>query len=178
MQRTTNSDARCPTCNSLDLVRYWGLLGTLGGTRARCIDCGQVFSVDISAARRIPVPELAELAGASTAEWASYTLRSKMTVGQAFVTVVGAGIGLAWVILGVLPELSIVPILAGWWIGRLAFPRHECRALKRILHECKYRLCTKCKYRLDGLPERGHCPECGTSYAVADLMAYWKHKVS
>ena len=38
----------------------------------------------------------------------------------------------------------------------------------------KCKVCWDCGYPLDGLHERGTCPECGKQYELSELEALWK----
>ena len=51
----------------------------------------------------------------------------------------------------------------------IGFTREVRRAM---LAKCK--VCWDCGYPLDGLHERGTCPECGKQYELSELEALWK----
>ena len=50
--------------------------------------------------------------------------------------------------------------------GRIAEGRY-----KRFLAEHAWRVCLRCGYPLNSLPERFRCPECGLSYETTDVEA-------
>ena len=48
------------------------------------------------------------------------------------------------------------------------------RRFRRKLNASGYALCLRCGYRLDGLPAKHKCPECGEEFDVANVKTEWE----
>lgn len=43
---------------------------------------------------------------------------------------------------------------------------------------CDLRVCLKCGYELQSLPDRHRCPECGLAYVFDDTKEHWKRRLT
>lgn len=46
--------------------------------------------------------------------------------------------------------------------------------LRMRLARQRFQVCLDCAYSLRGLPERGHCPECGIEYEMSKVTNVWR----
>ncbi len=63
-------------------------------------------------------------------------------------------------------------VLIGQWVSHQVVGRHLIR-LRNHLVLSDFRVCLRCGYRLDGLPDAHRCPECGVAYQRDELRALW-----
>lgn len=68
--------------------------------------------------------------------------------------------------------LSVAPALVGW--ASTAVLIVWSRRLRRRAIEHQGGVCWSCGYVLGGLPQRGVCPECGSSFDRDDLRRRWR----
>lgn len=149
---------RCPACDSRDVVRVLGSLRPWLRPSARCIACAHVFAVSRSEFQNLREPNPTELVGAGLAEQVGYVSDGSMSAGHVVLTLVGVVVG-AGVAFRFDTILALPPaILAGWWLGRLAFPSPLQRRRPGP------GACATCGYELRGLPAGHNCPECGTEF--------------
>ena len=78
--------------------------------------------------------------------------------------------GADWPILW--PTVAVVAATAGSVAVLLMYRRNTRRLLRRI----SYRMCLNCRQVLQGLPDQGICPECGTAYDLGRLTAVWQEE--
>jgi hypothetical protein len=71
----------------------------------------------------------------------------------------------------VLGLCAVAALFVTWSGKRVSSMTHEA-----ILNN--YCLCLTCGYCLTGLPEKHHCPECGTGYDIEDIKRTWSEYIA
>jgi RNA polymerase subunit RPABC4/transcription elongation factor Spt4 len=59
------------------------------------------------------------------------------------------------------------------WVRWTFYDRYRKQLLTRVV-EVELAACLRCRYRLIGLGEHHHCPECGTLFDLAETKAAWE----
>ncbi len=72
--------------------------------------------------------------------------------------------------------LLFLAILAGI-LGFIFWGRSR-RKGRTVVLRCRFLICPACRYRLDGLPAQGACPECGRLYTHTALEELWMRRYS
>lgn len=69
-------------------------------------------------------------------------------------------------------SLAILLGMPAQWVMVRRIDRTIKSTYERAVQE-EYRICAYCVYSLRGLPDAGHCPECGVSYSLEKQPALW-----
>ena len=64
----------------------------------------------------------------------------------------------------------------GWMLLLVGRGIHRSKRL-RELRKHEYRICQACGYLLVGLPDKGTCPECGSSYDRQETIRTWRNRM-
>lgn len=72
---------------------------------------------------------------------------------------------------------GLVAVVVVGSLSTTTFRLQRFRA-RRILRAHKFRICARCRYTLDGLPDEGVCPECGENYELTELRRMWQDRYS
>jgi hypothetical protein len=94
----------------------------------------------------------------------------------------------AFAVVLLLPVLQLLPFLQErlsgsirFWFAVL-FPTAvyvlNCRREARRMRDCGYRVCTNCRYSLEGVADSGKCPECGERYDIRAAHAQWGNEAA
>lgn len=73
---------------------------------------------------------------------------------------------------GAFKILSVAGSLVVIRLGPYLYKKSKMTYCKWIMTQ-EYEICYRCGYRLRSLPERYHCPECGTEFSKKALAAMW-----
>lgn len=57
------------------------------------------------------------------------------------------------------------------WVSRPYFIRAK---IERTIKDDDYKLCLWCRHTIDGLPDRGRCPECGGGFEIGNTQALFR----
>ena len=98
--------------------------------------------------------------------WAMYV--------SGFSVVVTSGSSPTFATIGLFVGLGLI---FGAWLVWSIFPSTAKRRMVKRLEECDYRLCLTCGYRLEDLPLKHVCPECGSTFDIEQVRAAWRHWV-
>lgn len=68
----------------------------------------------------------------------------------------------------------LVPIACVFGLVCLFFASRRMDRVVRHLKSHDMRFCAGCSYHLEGLGDKGVCPECGTTFEVSELREHWQ----
>jgi hypothetical protein len=86
---------------------------------------------------------------------------------------------LGWISIGAFARLAaplLLVVSISWMVLLVGRGIDRSRRI-RELSKHDYRICQTCGYQLEGLPDEGTCPECGSSYDRQKTIRIWRNRM-